>query len=183
MSKMISFLPLITLGLLTLGGCSNTAEQMKEQFNFSKKPPDEFAVVKRAPLEMPPSFDVVPPRPGAPRPQEQATDQLARDAILGEDARRSLAKQTGVTEGEAVLLQKTGAANATPAIRAQVDKETAEIIKDETPGIDTLKKMVGQKPSEPDIEVVDPVAEANRIKQNKAQGKPANAGETAIKED
>ncbi len=175
---------LLTSFFLVTAAFSITAcQKTKEQFDFSKKAPDEFAVVKRAPLEMPPSFDVVPPRPGAPRPQEQATDQLARDAILGEDARRSLAKQTGVTEGEAVLLQKTGAANATPAIRAQVDKETAEIIKDETPGIDTLKKMVGQKPSEPDIEVVDPVAEANRIKQNKAQGKPANAGETAIKED
>lgn len=175
---------LLTSFLLVTAACSITAcQKTKEQFDFSKKAPDEFAVVKRAPLEMPPSFDVVPPRPGAPRPQEQATDQLARDAILGEDARKSLSKQTGVTEGEAVLLQKTGAASATPAIRAQVDKETAEIIKDETPGINKLKKMVGANPSEPDIEVVDPVAEANRIKQNKAQGKPANAGETAVKED
>lgn len=178
MKKVLTSLLLVTAAF-GLSACQKT----KEQFDFSKKAPDEFAVVRRAPLEMPPTFDVVPPRPGAPRPQEQATDQLARDAILGEDARKSLAKQTGVTEGEAVLLQKTGAANATPAIRAQVDKETAEIIKDETPGIDTLKKMVGQKPSEPNIEVVDPVAEANRIKQNKAQGKPVNAGKTPTIED
>lgn len=177
MNKVLTSFVLVTAAL-SIAACQKT----KEQFDFSKKAPDEFAVVKRAPLEMPPTFDVVPPRPGAPRPQEQATDQLARDAILGEDARKSLAKQTGVTEGEAVLLQKTGAASASPAIRAQVDKETAEIIKDETPGIDTLKKMVGQKTQEPNIEVVDPVAETNRIKQNKAQGKPANTGKTAVKE-
>lgn len=177
MNKVLTSFVLVTAAL-TISACQKT----KEQFDFSKKAPDEFAVVKRAPLEMPPSFEVVPPRPGAQRPQEQSMDQVARDAILGEDARKSLAKQTGVTEGEAVLLQKTGAANASPAIRAQVDKETAEIIEDETPGIDTLKKMVGQNPSEPDIEVVDPVAEANRIKQNKAQGKPATAGATAVKE-
>lgn len=177
MKKVLTSFVLVSAAL-SITACQKT----KEQFDFSKKAPDEFAVVKRAPLEMPPSFEVVPPRPGAQRPQEQSMDQVARDAVLGEDARKSLAKQTGVTEGEAVLLQKTGAANASPAIRAQVDKETAEIIKDETPGIDSLKKMVGANPSEPDIEVVDPVAEANRIKQNKAQGKPVTQGTTAVKE-
>jgi hypothetical protein len=178
MKKILISFVVIATGL-SMAACAKT----KEQFDFSKKPPDEFAVIKRAPLEMPPDFQVRAPRPGAPRPLELATDQLAREAILGEDARKTLAKQSGVSEGEAVLLQKTGAANASPAIRAQVDKETAEIIEDETPGIDTLKKMVGQNPAEPAPELVDPVAEANRIKQNKAQGKPVTSGKTPVKED
>ncbi len=164
---------------ITMAACEKT----REQFDFSKKAPDEFAVVKRAPLEMPPDYAIVAPKPGAPRPQEAATDQIARQTILGEDTMKQIAKQNGVSQGEAVLLQKTGAANASPAIRAKVDAETAELIEDETPGIDTIKKMVGQKPAEPATELVDPVAETLRIKQNKAQGKPITTGKTPKQED
>lgn len=176
MNKMITS-AIVVAASLTLAACEKT----REQFDFSKKAPDEFAVVKRAPLEMPPSFEVQAPRPGAPRPQEQATDQLAREAILGPDAQKALAKEAGVTQGEAVLLQKSGASNASPAIRARVDAETAKLIKEETPGINKLKDMVGQKTSEPSFEEVDPVAETNRIKANKAAGKPITSGKTPVK--
>lgn len=178
MKKTVSSI-LVLAASLSLAACEKT----REQFDFSKKPPDEFAVVKRAPLEMPPDYAIHAPRPGAPRPQEQATDQLARQVILGEDAQKAIARDVGVSQGEAVLLQKTGAVNASPAIRAQVDKETAEIIEDDTPGIAKLQKMVGQKPKEAPAPVVDPVAEANRIKQNKAQGKPVTTGKTPVKEE
>ncbi len=163
----------------TLGACEST----REQFDFSKKAPDEFAVVKRAPLEMPPNFEITAPKPGAPRPQEQSANDMAKSAILGPDSVKASAKANGVSEGEAVLLNKTGAANVSPAIRAKVDAETAEIIKDETPGIDSLKKMVGQNPPEPAPEAVDPVKELERIKQNKAQGKPIGTGKTPKIED
>lgn len=174
--------------LLMLTACTASmalmaCEKTKEQFDFTKKAPDEFSVVKRAPLEMPPDYSIQAPRPGAPRPQEATTNLMARQAILGNDATQSIARQTGVSEGEAVLLQKTGAANASSAIRAKVDAETAELIKDETPGIDTLKRMVGQNPAERATELVDPVAEVNRIKANKAAGKPITDGKTPIKED
>lgn len=178
MNKVITS-AIVLAASLTLAACEST----REQFDFSKKAPDEFAVVKRAPLEMPPSFEVRAPRPGAARPQEQSSDQMAREAILGPDAQKALAKEAGVTQGEAVLLQKSGAANASPAIRAKVDAETAELIADETPGLNKLKEMVGQKPQEPSFEEVDPVAEANRIKANKAAGKPITAGKTPIKDE
>ncbi len=179
MNKTFFYKFMIAGAALTLCACEAT----KEQFDFTKKPPDEFAITKHAPLEMPPDYSIRAPRPGAQRPQELATDQQARDAILGPDARRALAKREGVSEGEAVLLQKTGGASASAAIRSQVDQETAELIEDETPGIDTLKKMVGKKTQEPSFEEVDPVAEVNRIKANKAQGKPLSTGKTPKKED
>ncbi len=179
MIKRIVHTLFLTAAAISMSACEKT----REQFDFSKKPPDEFAVVRRAPLEMPPDLSLRAPQPGAPRPQELSTTDMAREAVLGEDAVRETAKQSGVSQGEAVLLQKTGAAQASPAIRGRVDAETAEIIKDETPGIDKLKRWVGQNPPEPAPEVVDPVAEANRIKQNKAQGKPVNAGKTPTIED
>jgi hypothetical protein len=173
---------LLIIAFLAGAGSLAACDKAREQFDFSKKPPDEFAVVRRAPLEMPPDYTIRAPKPGAPRPQEASTDQMARDAILGADGAPHTAA-SGMSAGEAALLQKTGAANASPSIRAVVDKETAEIIEEETPGIATLQKMVGQKPAEPAPEVVDPVAETLRIKQNKAQGKPITEGKTPIKED
>ena len=177
--KKIILMSIVGCAAFSLAGCEST----KKQFDFSKKAPDEFAVVKRAPLEMPPDYTIKAPKPGAPRPQELSATEMAREAVLGEDAQRAIAQENGVSQGEAVLLQKSGATAASPAIRAQVDKETAEIIEEETPGIDTLKKMVGQNPAEPATELVDPAAEVNRIKQNKAQGKPISSGKTPKIED
>lgn len=158
---------------LSLAACENT----KKQFDFSKKAPDEFAVVKRAPLEMPPDFEIRAPQPGAARPQELSASDIARSAVVGEATQREIAREAGVSEGEAVLLQRTGAVNASSSIRSQVDKETAEIADEKMPGIDHLRKMVGQT-VEPPSKVVDPVAETNRLKQNKAEGKPLSTGKT-----
>lgn len=150
-------------------------EKTKEQFDLSKKAPDEFAVTKRAPLEMPPDYALRPPRPGAARPQEQSADSQARAALIGSAGGR--APVEGLTEGEAILLQKSGAAGANPAIRGKVDKETAEMAEEDMPGIDQIKKMVG-KDVTPPAKVVDPKAEVERIKQNKAKGKPVTEGKT-----
>src|SRR5215470_10603885 len=43
--------------------------------------PDEFAVESRAPLTIPPDFDLRPPQPGASRPQEKSSDQQAKQTI------------------------------------------------------------------------------------------------------
>jgi hypothetical protein len=174
---------LYSAALLSASFALSACEKTREQFDFTKKPPDEFAVVKRAPLEMPPDFSIRTPQPGAPRPQEKSTTDLARQAILGGEATNQIARTQGVSQGEAMLLQKSGAANASPSIRSTVDRETAEIIEEETPGIATLQKMVGQDPAEPATELVDPVREVERIKQNKAQGKLVTMGRTPQKDD
>lgn len=174
--RKIILVPAAMIAVLAVAGCENT----KKQFDFSKKAPDEFSVVKRAPLEMPPDFNIQAPQPGAPRPQELSASDMARSAVLGDAAQRRIAKEAGVSQGEAVLLQKSGALDASGAIREQVDRETADIAEDKMPGIDHLRRMVGQN-VEPPAKVVDPVAEANRLKQNKAEGKPLSTGETPAK--
>jgi len=177
MYKSITLVGFILAGIV-LSGCENT----REQFDFSKRAPDEFAVVTRAPLELPPEYTLRPPQPGAPRPQEMTTSQQARAAVVGIESTKQIAREQNVSTGEAILLQKTGAAQANPAIRRVVDEETAKIAEDEMPGIDQLRKMVG-KPVEAPAKVVDPVQETERIRANKAQGKPITTGKTPVKED
>jgi hypothetical protein len=71
---------LCSAGGLLISGCSD----LKKAIGLEKTSPDEFAVESRAPLEMPPDFDLRPPQPGASRPQEKSSDKLARQVI--EDA-------------------------------------------------------------------------------------------------
>jgi hypothetical protein len=53
----------------------------KRAIGIEKTSPDEFAVEQRAPLTIPPDFDLRPPAPGAPRPQEVTPSQKARQVV------------------------------------------------------------------------------------------------------
>lgn len=170
--KKYSFLVCIAAAF-TLSGCDKT----KEQFDFSKKPPDEFQVTTRAPLEMPPDYKLRPPRPGAPRPQEQAAVEEAKQAVFGPETMQPQQQAEPMTQGEAILLQKSGVGGIDPNIRDKVDQESAEIAKESAPTIDRLLGKVGKKVEAP-ATVVDPVKETERIIQNKEEGKPVTDGET-----
>ena len=93
---------LLTLMMTGAAFALSACEGTKKQFDFSKKAPDEFAVVKRAPLEMPPTYDLRAPQPGAARPQEISTDQLAKQSVLGEATVKQIANENGVSQSEAV---------------------------------------------------------------------------------
>src|SRR6201998_2124250 len=64
-------------GASLLPGCT----ELKRSIGLEKTSPDEFAVESRAPLEMPPDFDLRPPQPGASRPQEKSSDKQAKQLI------------------------------------------------------------------------------------------------------
>jgi len=63
--------------------------------------PDEFAVARQAPLVIPPDYALVPPQPGAARPQDAAGNAQAQtlEALFGGSAPRSAAERA--TLGEA----------------------------------------------------------------------------------
>lgn len=56
---------------------------------YDRARPDEFAVGRQAPLVIPPDFALVPPQPGAPRPQDASPTSQALDALFGGPAPRS----------------------------------------------------------------------------------------------
>ncbi|HEV2336654.1 MAG TPA: DUF3035 domain-containing protein [Stellaceae bacterium] len=62
---------------LLLPGCSG----IRQAIGLDRVGPDEFAVESRAPLTIPPEFDLRPPQPGAPRPQEASSADKARKVI------------------------------------------------------------------------------------------------------
>jgi hypothetical protein len=74
--------------------------------------PDEFAVARQAPLVIPPDFALVPPQPGAARPQDTAANAQTLDALFGGAAPRSAAEAGVVTDA--------GADDDDPGIRSSV---------------------------------------------------------------
>lgn len=71
------------LGVLTsLSACAHHGSRDRVR-------PDEFAVARAAPLVIPPDFALVPPSPGAPRPQDGNAQNQALDAMFGGSAARS----------------------------------------------------------------------------------------------
>ena len=120
--KKFSLLCLLSSSLL-MGGCT----YLKDQFGLTHRTPDEFSVVKRAPLAIPPDLNEVSslpaPQPGMQRPQEVSPQQSAQEAILKGPAATDT---SGPSASENSLLAKAGATQDTTNIRETVDREAKE---------------------------------------------------------
>jgi hypothetical protein len=130
---------------------------------------------------MPPDYALRPPRPGAARPQETATDEKAREAVFGTQQAES---RPAPASGEEALLQSAGAANANPDIRTIVEQETAAQAPKEQP---VAKRLLGFTLGDQDEgekgTIVDPKAETERLRKDAEEGKPITEGETPVIEE
>ncbi|WP_377809879.1 DUF3035 domain-containing protein [Azospirillum sp. A29] len=167
-------LPLIGLALaaLTLAGCSD----VRRSIGLDRQSPDEFSVVSRAPLTLPPSMQDLPkPRPGAARPQDSTPTQMAAGAVFGGSARGAKAA-AGATAGEKSLVAQASARDGIdPNIRAKVDQETTQLIVADKSWIDSLLFWQTQQPP---VSVVDPAKEQQRLREAQAQGKALDGAAT-----
>jgi len=179
----------LALALLGLGlaGCQNT----KEMLGLTKRSPDEFQVVSRAPLSMPPDYSLRPPTPGAPRPQEGTVQDQAKNIVTGYSGRSTSTlapdqippvgegegQQTAESAGESAFLQSAGLTGVDPNIRKLVDQETAA---DEESSTTVLDSLIFWRKPEPYGKVVDPAAEQKRLQENQALGQPVDTGNTPI---
>jgi hypothetical protein len=185
MRRSLLTLPLaLALAMPVVAGCSST----KEMLGLTKRSPDEFQVVSRAPLSMPPDFSLRPPTPGAPRPQEGTTTQQAQRIVTGDpstatlqpDQIPSIGEGTAMTTesaGESAFLQSASMTGIDPNIRKLVDQETAA---DQDASQSFLDDLIFWRAPEPYGTVVDPVAEQKRLQENQALGQPTDTGETPI---
>src|SRR3954469_19468556 len=90
--------------LVLLAGCGSS--QLSRTFGLTRDAPDEFTVTTRAPLSLPPDFSLRPPRPGAPRPQEQSERQQAEEALVPDLALNQPKATQSV--GQEALMAQTG---------------------------------------------------------------------------
>lgn len=158
--------------VVTLSGCQN----VKEQLGVGRNSPDEFTVVKRAPLTLPPEYNLRPPAEGTVPPASETSEQ-AKAVLMGAPE-----KTAAVGAGEELLLQKMGTATADPAIRMTINRENGYIALQNQSVAD---KLIFWKDAPPESElvpspVVNAEGEAARLKKNQDEGKPVNEGDVPV---
>mgnify|MGYP003669326642 CR=1 FL=1 len=175
----LSIKPLVVVTVLTLSGlvlsaCSAT----KETFGLGKQSPDEFQVVARAPLTLPPNFQLRPPQPGAVRPQEGSAEDQARKAVFrAEDKQPSLDEvlpDDGRSRGERSLLAAAGYKPSDSNIRLTIERETNRINDENESFVEDLIFWRGY-PTPGDV--VDAAQESKRIREAEALGKPVDGND------
>lgn len=115
--KSVKIAGLVILAGFALSGCEST----RNALGLNKVVPDEFRVVTKAPLVVPPDYALRPPSPGEPRPQELQPDSAARQALLGQrDA-------TSRSQGEQLFVAQAGGNRADPLARYVVDDEFGDL--------------------------------------------------------
>jgi len=94
--KSIVVLLVASVGLVACGG-------------NGKLTPNEFEVVSRAPLVVPPEAELAPPRPGEPRAQEINPGRQAYEALF---PKKKITKQPPKSKAEIDLLRRMASAGA-----------------------------------------------------------------------
>jgi hypothetical protein len=166
-------IPPLTVAVL-LSGCSG--DSLTRTFGLTRDAPDEFTVVTRAPLSMPPDFSMRPPLPGAPRPQDETSRSKAESALVPEAALGG--SPVGVTPGQVALVRDAGGTTA-PDIRQRVDQEARVATNNDS----FVDKVLYWRKDDSQKAVVDPAAETKRLQQNSALGQSPVAGDTPIIKD
>ncbi len=175
--------------LLALTACESGSVQ--ETLGLSRTAPDEFTVVSRPSLSVPPEFNLRPPKPGEP-PRGASADEQARAALLGKEAKPTetidsivdpknptavppVLESSGPTVAGDALLKRAGADMAKDDIRDLLGGDAER--KDANKEAKSLIERLSGGKKEP---VVDAKKEAERLRDNKDKGKPVTEGEVQV---
>jgi len=157
-----------------------SSDSFSDTFGFGRNTPDEFAVVPRAPLTVPPGISLPQPTAGIQNFGIGSASQRGEAVIIGDQVGEVTEIQEEVvvvSSGESTLLRQAGASSAQPGIRVVVEEESRDLVVADDRFIDGI--IFWQPQPEPGT-VIDPEAEARRLAANSALGQPLNQGEVPI---
>lgn len=164
---------LLALAAAPLCGCTD----LRSAIGLDKRIPDEFSVVSRAPLAVPPDFELRPPEPGAQPTQEVPPETQARDAVFRAGQQGTLPPAGGDrSAGEDDFLRAAGATTADSRIRQEITHDREVAPDDERSFADELLFWRSPPPLKSD-QPIDPAKEAERIKEAQAGGHPTAPSE------
>ncbi len=183
-------IPLILV--LTLTACSEG--DVTSTLGLGRSAPDEFKVVSRPPLSVPPEFTLRPPLPGEDTLETLPADKLTRAMITGTSASADpnniptradgtplvdtavLPVESGnaPTGGEALLLERLGATQADQNIREKIYQD--RIVKKQE---EEESWVEGLNPFDADKESINAAEEAKKLKE---AGKPTTGKHLIVEE-
>ena len=160
--------------MAALAACSSD-RTLADRLGMGRNVPDEFQVVERAPLVVPPAYNLRPPAPGAPRPQEGTTSERAERALTGRPP-----AEGDATPGTQSLLVQAGVDQADPAIRERLAEETRGLV-----GLDEgrflfILDFQRRAYARADTTALDPIAEAQRLAGEGVQVRTTRLGSEPI---
>src|ERR1700761_2126959 len=120
--RLLATLLSLSVAVPALSGC----EGLRRAAGLNKKSPDEFAVTTKAPLVIPPDFNLRPPMPGAPPTNTLDPSSNAEIALFSNttDPQTVAAGMRGnYTPGEKMLLANAKVQQADPGIRARLNAD------------------------------------------------------------
>lgn len=174
--------------LLMLAGCGRGT--VADALGMGKRSPDEFAVVSRAPLILPPDYGLRPPAPGEARRGVDTPSERARASLSGQAPQPPAGADQevvsaafdqpdeNVSPGERALVAEVAAMTPPdPDIRRRITEENMQLAQVEQALFTRLMKWNQPKTLGA---VVDPVAETERLRANRAEGKPATEGDSPV---
>lgn len=159
-----------------LAGCSS----VKKELGIDRNSPDEFMVVKRAPLTLPPDYSLRPPAPADAQPASDAV-ATAETALMGEEKKAP----TAAKAADSAFLDKMGANADNSEIRRKINEDNGYLSLENRSLADKLIEWKDgddapvTKDHQPES-TVDATAEAARLKKNKEEGKPLNDGDVPV---
>ena len=120
MKRMNAALAVALCGIV-LSGCG----AIRDMAGLQKKSPDEFAVSTKAPLVIPPDFNLRPPMPGAPPANTLDPSSNAQQALFNNSDPQTVANgmRGNYSPAEKLLLAHAGSQNSDPAVRARLSAE------------------------------------------------------------
>lgn len=154
-----------------LSGCADSS--LSRTFGLTRDAPDEFTVVTRAPLSMPPDYTLRPPQPGAVRPQDVSDRALAESALVPEAALGGA--PAGASAGQVALVRDAGG-GAPADIRQRVDQEARLSASDDG----FIDRLLYWRHPETQKVMVDAPKETQRLQQDSALGQSPVTGATPI---
>jgi hypothetical protein len=119
--RLLPTLLALSLAATALSGC----DSLRRAAGLQKKSPDEFAVTTKAPLVIPPDFNLRPPMPGAPPTNTLDPSSNAELALFSNADPQTVAAgmRGNYTNGEKMLLANAKVQRADPAIRARLNTD------------------------------------------------------------
>ena len=148
----------LLLVAIALSACSG----VRDQLGLNRQAPDEFTVVRKAPLSLPPNFNLRPPTPGSPAADRSPpATELARRALTGDRAGPQPDAPQSV--GEQALLRQAGTNRAEPDIREVLLAETTQLRQRDDALVNRL--IFWRDPGAEDEDVLDPTAESRRLRE------------------
>jgi len=172
----LSAIPLfvsLALAALAVSGCS-TWTDVKRGLGMEKVVPDEFDVTTSAPLAIPPDYTLRPPKPGAAPTQQLSPTAQAQQTIFraGDNKLDTLPPDKSRSAGENALLTDAGAARAPKDIRQLLNSDEQTATNSNTL---TERLLFWRSESPNPNQVLDPTAEATRLREFGATGGPTVA--------